>query len=105
MEIQLKIEIGGDLALWVGSDDTVQVPMDTNERARCRKALLSALDLLDQTIVKWSTFSTVDVMGERVTRNSQHLDGCLAVYDCSRPSRQQADSLAPNLRIAPSDPM
>ena len=104
MTVTLKVEVDDDLCLWLGPDDIVQVPFDGEERAKCRKALQDALDLMDQTIVKWSTFSTASAMGECVTRNSPHLDGCLAVYNCSPPSKQQADSPTLNLRLVPSDP-
>jgi hypothetical protein len=101
--MELKLENSNGVALWTGSGDLVQVPMDPDERAQCRKALLNALDLLDQTIVKWSTFSTGGEMGECVTQSSPHPDGCLAVYDCSPPSEPQVSSPSRHLRIVSSD--
>ncbi|WP_132599166.1 hypothetical protein [Rhodovulum adriaticum] len=101
--MDLKLEIDGDLALWVGRDDQVQVTMNPQERAQCRKALLDALALLDQTIVKWSTFSTAGGMGEPETRISQRPDGCLAVFDCSPPSARPEGNPKHALRIVSSD--
>lgn len=103
--MEVKLENSNGLALWLGSGDIVQVPMDPDERAQCRRALLDALYLLDQTIVKWSTFSTGDEMGERVTQNSPRPDDCLAVYDCSRPSEQPASNPLPRLQIVSFDPL
>ena len=97
--MELKIENEGGLVLWTGRGDLVQVPMDKGERDQCRQALLDALDLLDQTIVKWSTFSMEDEMERSEIQSSQRLDGCLAVYDCSPPSRQPRSSRVPPLRI------
>lgn len=102
--MELKLENSNGLALWIGPNDQVQVPMDPDERAQCRKALLDALGLLDQTIVKWSTFSTAGEMGERVIQNSLHPDDCLAVYDCSRPLVQPKSSSSRHLRIVSFDP-
>lgn len=83
--MELKIEINGSLALWLGPNDSVQVSMDLGERVKCREALSNALNLLDQTIVKWSTFSTATATGAAEIRNLPRLDGCHAVFDCSHP--------------------
>jgi len=103
--MELKLENSDGLVLWTGSGDLVQVPMDPDERAQCRRKLLDALNLLDQTIVKWSTFSTGGAMGECVIQSSLHPDGCLAVYDCSPPSEQQVSNPLLHLRIVSSDPL
>lgn len=103
--MEVKLENSNGLVLFAGAGGTVQVPMDPDERAQCRKVLLDALDLLDQTIVKWSTFSTGAEMGEPVTRSSQHPDGCLAVYDCSPPLARPIDSPTQHLRIVTADPL
>lgn len=103
--MELKIEIGGDLLLWIGPNGLVQVPMDKKERAACRHALLDAIELLDQTIVKWSTFSTAVETDAVAIRNSLRPDGCLAVFDCSPPSERPADSRAKGLRLVSSRPL
>lgn len=102
--MELKIEDLNGIALWVGHGETVQVPMDPDERAQCRKVLLDALDLLDQTIVKWSTFSMGGVLDQCETQSSQHLSDCLAIYDFSHPSEQPKGSQVPRLRLVSADP-
>jgi len=101
--MEIKLENSNGLALWVGRDDIVQVPMDPDERAQCRKALLDALDLLDQTIVKWSTFSTADVKDQFLKQNQPRLSDCLAVYGSAPPSRRQVGNLGPQLRLVSAD--
>lgn len=103
--MELKVEVNGSLSLWLGPGDLVQIPMDKCERAQCRAMLLDALNLLDQTIVKWSTFSTATEMDAAEIQISQHPDDCLAVFDCSPPSEQQAGTPNGALRIVSSDPL
>ena len=67
--MELKIENSEGLVLWTGLGELVQVPMDKDERAQCRKALLDALDLLDQTIVKRCTFATATVTDQCELQN------------------------------------
>ncbi|WP_162619141.1 hypothetical protein [Tritonibacter mobilis] len=102
--MELKIENDEGLVLWTGSGELVQVPMDTVERAQCRKALLDALILLDQTIVKRCTFSTAAVTDQCEPQSPQHLSDCLAIYDFSRPSKQPKNSQEPRLRLVSADP-
>ena len=102
--MELKLENSNGLALWMGHGDLVQVPMDPNERIQCRKALLDALDLLDQTIVKFDTFSTEGETGERWQQSPQHLSDCLAVYDSALPSKRQENSREPMLRLVSAHP-
>ena len=101
--MEVKLENSKGLALWSGHGDIVQVPMDPSERAQCRKALLDALDLLDQTIVKYDTFSTVGEMDESLQQSPQHLSDCLGVYDFSPPSAQQENSPKPKLQLVSVD--
>lgn len=102
MEVKLISETG--LSLWLGPSDQVQVPMNKEERAQCRKALLDALSLLDETIVKYDTLATAGAMGAALIQNSPHLDGCLGVFDYSRPSKQPVGTEVRRLRIVSSDP-
>lgn len=95
----VEVRLSGDLLLQIGSGDAVTIAMGKVERELCRKALTDALYLLDQTIVKWSTFSTADEMGEPAPQSSLRLDGCLAVFDCAPPSAQSAGSATQRLRI------
>lgn len=103
MTTELKIEVGGDLALWVGPGDLVQVPMDSKERALCREALEGALSLLNQTIVKYPTLSTGAEMGAVEIRNLQRPGDCLGVFDCSHPSGPQVGSQEPRIQLVKSD--
>lgn len=102
MEVKLENENG--LALWIGPNDLVQIPMDKIERDQCRKALLDALNLLDQTIVKLSTFSTAAEMDQCVKQSPPHLSDCLAVYDSSHPSARQECNPKPKLQLVSVDP-
>ena len=101
--MELRIGKGDEIVLWLGADDQVQVSMDINERAQCRELLESALDLLNQTVVNWSTFSTATEtdVGER--QSPPHHVDCLAVYDCSHPSKPRAGTAALSLRIVSTD--
>jgi len=101
MEVKLISESG--LSLWLGSNEQVQVPMCKKERAECRKALLDALKLLDETIVKYDTLSTGGAMDAPVIQSLPHLDDCLGVFDYSRPSEQLASNPKTRLRIVSSD--
>ena len=101
MEVKLISESG--LSLWLGPNDQVQVPMCKDERAECRKALLDALKLLDETIVKFSTLSTVAEMDAPLIQSLPHLDGCLGAFDYSRPSERSAGNATKRLRIVLSD--
>lgn len=102
--MELKIENSEGLVLWTGLDDLVQVPMDKDERAQCREVLLNALDLLDQTIVKWSTFSTAAVPDQYERQSLPHLSDCLGVYDFSPPSGQQESTQEPKLQLVSAGP-
>lgn len=102
--MELKIENSDGLVLWVGFNDLVQVPMASDERTQCRKVLLDALALLDETIPKYDTFSTVSEMGEPLIQNPQHLSDCRAVFDLSHPSKQQEGTAGPKLRLVSGDP-
>lgn len=102
--MELKIEDDQGLLLWLGPDDLVQVPMDLEERAQCRKALLDALDLLDQTIVKWSISSMASGMDGCEIQTSQYHPDCLAAFDFSHPSKQRADNQEPKLRLVSALP-
>lgn len=103
-DVELKIENNTGLVLWLGPNDLIQVPMNQSERVQCRKALLDALDLLDQTIVKFDTFSTGAEKDGCWRRNPQHLSDCLGVYDSSLPSEQREGNLEPQLRLVSADP-
>jgi hypothetical protein len=103
--MELKIEIDGELCLWLGPDEDVQVPMSERERAQCRERLLSALSLLNETVVKYSTFSKVGGTGEASTQNSPRLGDYPEVVDWTRPSAPQVGSQAPHLRLVSSDLM
>lgn len=102
--MELKIENSEGLVLWTGVGELVQVPLDKGERAQCRKALLDALDLLDQTIVKHCTFATATVTDECELQSPQHPSDCLAIYDFSRPSEQPKGSQERRLRLVSADP-
>ena len=101
MEVKLISESG--LSLWVGPNEQVQIPMCKKERAECRKALLDALNLLDETIVKYRTLSTADETGAPLIQSLPHLDGCLGVFDYSHPSEQPTGNAKRHLRIVSSD--
>lgn len=101
MEVKLISESG--LSLWLGPNEQVQVPMCKKERATCRKALLDALQLLDETIVKYDTLSTGGAMDAPVIQSLPHLDGCLGVFDYSRPSEQPTNSPVRRLQIVSTD--
>lgn len=103
--MEIKLENSEGLVLWVGAGDTVQVPMDPNERAQCRKALLDALDLLDQTIVKQCTFSTATGPDQFETQSLPHLSDCLGVYDFSPPTAQRESNPKPKLRLVSAGPL
>ena len=83
--MELKIENESGLVFWVGCGDLVQVSLESEERAQCRKLLLDALELLNQTIVTRSTFSTAAAQDQFEKRSSPHLSDCLGVYDCAPP--------------------
>lgn len=97
--MELKLENAGGLVLWTGAGDLVQVPLDKDERAQCRKALMDALDLLDQTIVKQCTFSMANEQDQFELQNPQHLSDCLGVYDFAPPSAQRESNPEPKLRL------
>lgn len=101
--MELKIVLENGLCLWMGPDDEVQVPMCRKERAACRKALHDALNLLDDTIVKYDTFSTVTETDGPEKQSSQHPDGCLGVFDYSPPLERPTGTQETHLRIVSSD--
>jgi hypothetical protein len=102
--MELKIENSEGLVLWTGAGDLVQLPMDRNERAQCRKLLLDSLDLLNQTIVKQSTISMVGETDQGEIQSPQHLSDCRAVYVFSRSSKQPKGREAPKLQLVFGDP-
>lgn len=103
MEIQIRDN--DDLVLWIGKGDVVQVPMDKNERAQCRKMLLDALSLLDQTIVKYCTSSMGGAKDLSSQQSPQHLSDCLGVYDFSPPSKQPTGNSTHKLQLVSVDPL
>ena len=102
--MELKLENAGGLVLWTGAGDLVQVPLDKDERAQCRKALMDALDLLNQTIVKQCTFSMATDVDQSVIQSPQHLSDCLEVYDFAPPLAQRESNPKPKLRLVSVDP-
>lgn len=97
--MELKIENSEGLVLWTGFGDLVQVPMKKNERAQCREVLMDALDLLDQTILKYDTFSTEGERDGSWLQSPQHLSDCLEVCCFPLPSEPQSDTQEPHLRL------
>ena len=101
--MELKIENSEGLVLWIGLGELVQVPLDKDERAQCRKALLDALGLLDQTIVKRCTFATANAPDQFEIQSPRHLSDCLGVYDSARPLIPQESNPRPKLRLVSVD--
>lgn len=98
--LQISDETGLLLALW--PDDTVQVPQDADERARCYDQLSGALALLVDTVSSTTISATAGGRGLSVTRIEPHRCDCRADAHFSRPSGQREGSAMPSLRIVSS---
>lgn len=96
--MELKLEDENGLVLWLGKGDLVQVPMEVNERTQCRKMLVDALQILDQTIIKYDTFPTASETDEHWQQSPQHLS------DCPEPEPRLVSAGQPSMDYLGRDP-